>query len=132
MNEKEIEIRRLCGIVRTVAYEAHTYLKHGHMEKIYENSMVHRLRKLGVEVEHQFPIPVYDEDGFLLGDFFADLFVENKLIVELKACRAINDDHIAQLLGYLRSSRIEDGLLINFGAPRLFVKKFILTEEPRL
>ena len=56
----------------------------------------------------------------------ADLFVENKLVVEIKACRGLIDDHVAQLLGYLRASRIEHGLLINFGSSKLQVKKYIL------
>jgi len=64
-----------------------------------------------------------------LGEFFADLFVEDQLIVELKAVRAVASEHIAQLLGYLRSSRVEPGLLINFGAPVLYVKKFLMTES---
>ena len=69
---------------------------------------------------------VFDEDGTLLGHFSADLLVENRLIVELKACKVLVDEHVAQLLGYLRASRIEHGLLINFGGPKLQVKKYIL------
>ena len=71
---------------------------------------------------------VIDEDGTVIGDYFADLFVEDRLIVELKAVRAIDNEHVAQILGYLRSSRIETGLLINFGAPKLYVKKFLMTD----
>jgi GxxExxY protein len=71
---------------------------------------------------------VRDEDGTVIGDYFADLFIEDCLIVELKAVRAIDNEHIAQLLGYLRSSRIETGLLINFGGPKLYVKKFLMTD----
>jgi GxxExxY protein len=70
---------------------------------------------------------VYDEDGTLLGEYFADLLIDNQLIVELKACSAIVNEHIAQLLGYLRCSRLENGLLINFGASRLYIKKYVLT-----
>ena len=101
----------------------------GILEKIYENSLANRLRKQGVQVEQQFPLDVFDEDGSLLGHFIADLLVEGKLVVEIKACRAITDDHVAQLLGYLRSSRIEHGLLLNFGAPRFHIKKYILTAD---
>lgn len=97
------------------------------MEKVYERAMVNRLSKLGLEVRPQAPLNVYDEDGTLLGEYFADLLVEDQLLVELKACSSITNDHISQLLGYLRSSRIENGLIINFGAPRLFVKKYVLT-----
>jgi GxxExxY protein len=97
------------------------------MEKVYERALVHRLGKQGIEVRPQEPLHVYDEDGALLGEYFADLLVENCLVVELKACGAITNDHVAQLLGYLRSSRVENGLLINFGAPRLYIKKYIFT-----
>jgi GxxExxY protein len=62
------------------------------------------------------PITVFDEDGTMIGEYFADLIVEEILIVELKACRALVDEHTAQILGYLRSSQKEHGLLINFGS----------------
>ena len=76
---------------------------------------------------------VRDEDGTILGDFFADLLVEGVIVVELKAVRAIADEHIAQLLGYLKSTRMEHGLLINFGSHKFQIKKFIMnnyTPEP--
>ncbi len=57
-----------------------------------------------------------------MGDYYADLFVENRLIVELKAVSSFTNEHIAQILGYLRASKIEHGLLINFGAPKLEIK----------
>lgn len=116
----------LCDIVRQTGYEIHEYLRNGHLEKVYENAMVHRLRKQGITVVPQHPLAVYDEDGTVLGEFFADLFVEHILVVELKAVRAVVDEHTAQLLGYLRCSRMEHGLLVNFGAPRYFIKKYIL------
>jgi GxxExxY protein len=97
------------------------------MEKIYERALVNRLLKIGIDVKPQHPLHVFDEDGTLLGEYFADLLIENRLVVELKACTAIVGEHVAQLLGYLRSSRIENGLLINFGAPRLYIKKYVLT-----
>ena len=92
-----------------------------------ENRLAHRLIKTGLKVEQQYPLKVVDEDGTVLGDFVADLYVENCLIVELKACKAIIGDHTAQLLGYLHASRIEHGLLINFGVPKLGVKKYVLS-----
>ena len=129
MSQEEMDVRRFCDLVRVCGYEAHCYLKHGHLEKIYEKSLANRLRSLGLSVEQQFALPVYDEDGSLLGDFYADLFIENRLIVELKACRAITPEHVAQLIGYLRTSRIEHGLLINFGAPVFYIKKYILSQK---
>jgi GxxExxY protein len=64
-------------------------------------------------VEQQYPLKVYDEDGTVLGEYFADLFVEDCLIVELKACKALAPEHTAQLLGYMRACQIEHGLLIH-------------------
>jgi GxxExxY protein len=122
-------INQLCDVVRETSFAIHKYHRNGHLEKIYENALVHRLRKQGLKVEQQHPLTVYDEDGTILGEYFADLFVEDCLIVELKAVKATTDEHVAQLLGYLTSSRIETGLLINFGSARLYVKKYLMTRE---
>ena len=124
---KDAPINQLCDIVREASFALHRYHRNGHMEKVYENGLAHRLRKQGLDVKQQHPLSVHDEDGTILGEFFADLLVENRLIVELKATRSIADEHIAQLLGYLKSSRIETGLLINFGTPILSVKKYLMT-----
>jgi GxxExxY protein len=121
------DILTLCDIVRQTSFEIHKYLRNGHREHIYENALAHRLRKQGISVEQQQEVRVFDEDGTCLGYLKTDLLIENKLICEIKGVRALVDEHTAQLLGYLRASRIEHGLLINFGAPRLEVKKYILT-----
>jgi GxxExxY protein len=118
----------LCDIIRETGFAIHNFLRNGHLEKVYQNALLHRLGKQGVQVISNHPLSVRDEDGTVLGEFFADLFIENILIVELKAVRAILDEHVAQLLGYLRCSRIEHGLLLNFGAPRFFIKKYILSD----
>ena len=122
-------INDLCDIVRETSFAIHCYLKHGHMEKVCENALIHRLTKQGILVVPQHPLKVFDEDGTVIGNYYADLFVENILVVELKAVRAIDNEHIAQILGYLRASRIETGLLINFGASKLSVKKNLMTEN---
>jgi len=122
------EIFLLCDRVRECAFALHRHLRHGHAEKIYENGLAHRLHKQTIAAVQQHPLQVYDEDGTTLGEFFADLFVEDRLVVELKACRALNDDHVAQLLGYLRASRREHGLLVNFGAPKLEIRKYALSD----
>jgi GxxExxY protein len=121
-------INHLCDLVRETSFAIHCYHRHGHLEKVYENALAHRLRKAGLVVEQQHPLRVLDEDGTPLGEYFADLFIEGRLIVELKAVRAVADEHVAQLLGYLRSSRIETGLLINFGARVLFVKTYLMSD----
>jgi len=120
-------IFQICDIVRQTAFELHAYHRHGHLEKVYENGLAHRLRKQNLLVLQQHPLNVSDEDGTSLGDYFADLFVENCLIVELTALKSLADEHTAQILGYLRSSGIEHGLLINFGSPKLEIRKFALS-----
>jgi len=120
------DILELCDQVRQIAFDLHAYLRHGHLEKVYENGMVHRLRKAGRQVEQQFPLKVTDEDGSVLGDYIADLFVDSRLIVELKACKALAAEHTAQVLGYLRASNQRHAMLINFGSPKIEIKKLIL------
>ena len=127
MNPHKTDIFALCDVVRETSFQIHSYLRHGHREQIYENALVHRLRKQGISVEQQTEILVYDEDGTVIGHLKADLLIEGRLICEIKGARSIVDEHIAQLLGYLRASRLEHGLLINFGGPRLEVKKLILS-----
>ena len=122
------EIFELCDQIRETSFELQRYLRHGHLEKVYENGLANRLRKNSIHVEQQYPLKVFDEDGTVLGNYFADLVVEKELIVELKACKALASEHVAQLLGYLRACRIKHGLLVNFGAPKLQIKKYALSE----
>lgn len=122
------DIMQLSDVVRQTGYDIHVYHGHGHVEKVYENALAHRLRKLGLDVKQQVPLTVRDEDGTVIGEFVADLLVDGRLIVELKAARALADEHIAQVLGYMRASRQEHGLLINFGSARFQIRKFILSE----
>jgi GxxExxY protein len=123
---KEENIFALCDVIRETSYAIYKYLRSGHREQIYENALAHRLAKLGITVEQQQELRVYDEDGTLLGHLRADLLIENHLICEIKGVSKLVDEHVAQLLGYLRASRIQHGLLINFGGPRLEIRKFIV------
>ncbi len=122
-------INELCDFVRQTAYGVHVYHGHGHLEKVYENALAHHLQKAGVAARQQHPVKVYDEDGTEIGNYLADLLVDNRLIVELKAAKALVDEHVAQMLGYLKSSRIEHGLLINFGSFKFEIKKFVLSRN---
>jgi GxxExxY protein len=115
----------LSAVVRRTAHDIHVYHGNGRLEKVHENALVHRLRKAGFAVKQQHPLKVYDEDGTILGEYFADVLVDNCLVVELKAAKTIADEHVAQTLGYLKASRIEHGLLINFGSRRFQIRKFI-------
>jgi len=123
------EIMELCDVVRQTSYDIHVYHGHGHLEKVYENALAHRLRKLGFDVKQQSPLTVRDEDGTVIGEYFADLVIDGRLIIELKAAKTIADEHAAQLLGYLKSARIEHGLLINFGSYRFQIKKYAMSDN---
>ena len=120
------EAKALCDRVRQTAYDIHAYHGHGHLEKVYENALAHRLRKTGLSVQQQHPIKVYDEDGTLIGDYLADLLVDGWLILELKAVKALAPEHVAQILGYLKSARLQHGLLVNFGSYQFEIKKYAL------
>ena len=112
------ELDRLIEQVRQVAYRLHVYLGVGLLEKVYENGLKHRLEKAGFKVDAQKPLKVVDEDGFVLGDYYADLVVNDELIIELKAVKMIANEHLAQLLNYLAITKQAAGLLINFGSYR--------------
>ena len=114
----------MCDRVRQAAYDIHVYLGPGHLEKVYEAALVHRLRKATVDVKPQYSLNVYDEDGTLLGEYYADLLVEDVLIVEIKAGRSLALEHEAQILGYLCAAKLEHGLLINFGSTKFQIRKF--------
>jgi GxxExxY protein len=115
----------LCDQVRETAYAIHKHHGNGYLEKVYENALVHRLRKAGAGVKQQHPLIVYDEDGTEIGEYYADLLIENELIVELKACKTVAGVHAAQLLHYLKGTGKEHGLLINFGSYKLYIKKYV-------
>jgi GxxExxY protein len=125
----ETDALQLADVIRQTAFEAHTFLRHGHNEKVYENSLRNRLRKKGLKVDQQIALKVYDEDGSLLGDLIADLVVNDEFLVELKAVRALTEEHTAQVLGYLRASHREHAMLINFGAPKIQFRKYIFRNE---
>ena len=103
-------------------YKVYNTLGYGFLEKVYENAMAIELRKAGVQVSQQKNIKVYYESEEV-GDYFADLSVENVVIVELKAAKEICEKHEAQLINYLRATTIEVGLLLNFGIEPEFKRK---------
>ena len=111
-----------------VFYEVYNELGHGFLESVYESAMVIVLREKGIAVERQVEIPVWFR-GQQIGVFFADLLVEDSVIVELKAVRSIDPSHEAQILHYLRATEIEIGLLLNFGV-RPEIKRKIF-DNPR-
>ena len=122
------DIKSLCDQVRQIAYDIHVYHGHGHLEKVYENALVHRLAKAGLSVKQQYPINVFDEDGTPIGEYFADVLVEDVLLIELKTAKALAPEHEAQVMGYLKSARMKHGLLINFGSYKFEIRKFAWSE----
>jgi len=97
-----------------VFYHVYNTLGYGFLEKVYENALVLELRGRGLRVQPQTAIKVY-YGGEVVGEYFADLLIENCLIVEIKAVEALRDEHFAQLLNYLKATEIDVGLLLNFG-----------------
>ena len=97
----------------------------GFVEKVYENALVVELARAGLVVEQQKPIKVKYE-GVIVGDFAADIVVNGIVIVELKVAKTIDDIHKAQLLNYLRATGLKVGLILNFGTPRLGIKRMVL------
>jgi len=129
MKPDQQQVKMQCDLVRQTSYDIHAYHGHGHLEKVYENALAHRLRKTGLDVQQQYPIKVYDEDGTLIGDYLADLLVDGWLVIELKTAKAIAPEHEAQILGYLKSAKLGHGLLINFGAYKFEIRKYAWTEN---
>lgn len=121
----DTEVMKLCDQVREIGFALHRFLGLGFREKIYERGMTHRLQKAGLSVVSQACVDIFDEDKTLLAEDQLDLIVENVLVLELKAARAIHDDHIAQLLGYLKATGFRHGLLMNFGSAKFQIKKYV-------
>lgn len=125
----------LTGAILKAFYKVYNTLGYGFLEKVYENAMMIELDNMFFHVVQQQPIKVFYEEQ-VIGKYFTDLLVENKVIVELKACKTLAPEHEAQLLNYLRATEIEVGLLLNFGEEpkhrRLIMtndKKNILTKN---
>ena len=109
-------LKALAADVGQIAYDIHEYFGTGLLEKVYESAFEHRLQKLGYKVERQKPLKVYDYDGFCVGEYFVDLYVNDCLVVELKSTAAIAPEHLAQLINYLKIMDKPVGLLVNFGS----------------
>jgi GxxExxY protein len=103
-------------------YKVNNTLGFGFLEKVYENAMAIELRKIGCQVWKQKNIKVYYENEEV-GGYYADLLVNEKVIVELKAAESLCEDHETQLINYLKATRIEVGLLLNFGKKAEFKRK---------
>ncbi len=107
------------------AYTVSNILGCGFLEKVYEKALIHELRKAGLQVAQQFPLKIY-YDNIVVGDYIADILVEESIIVELKAVSSLNEVHVAQCVNYLRATGLVLALLFNFGTPKLQIKRVIL------
>lgn len=120
----------LTGKIIGAFFKVYNTLGYGFLEKVYENSFKIELLKLGLKVEQQKNIRVF-YDGVDVGDYFADLIVNDKVIIELKAAECLCDEHEAQLLNYLKATDKEVGLLFNFGKKAKFVRKIYSNENKK-
>jgi GxxExxY protein len=122
------DVERLTGINQITeriigsAFDVSNELGTRFLEKVYENALAYELRKKGWQVEQQKPVDVY-YDGTIVGVYLADLIVENLVPAELKAAKALDDAHRAQCINHLRATGYQIGLLINFGAPKVEIKR---------
>jgi GxxExxY protein len=122
MHADENRLNGLSGDVIGCAFTVLNTLGAGFLEKVYENALVHELRKRGLAVAQQHGITV-TYDGVVVGEYFVDLMVEDKLLVELKTAKALDDSHRAQCVNYLKAARLPLCLLLNFANPRLEIKR---------
>ena len=106
-------------------YTVYNTLGYGFLEKVYENAMLIELQKCGFTIDNQEKLNAYYED-LIVGEYYADIIVENKVIIEIKVCDKLSNNHEAQLLNYLKATKIEVGLLLNFG-PKAEIKRKIFS-----
>ena len=121
MHEDDPLTSRIIGCAYRVANE----LGSGFLEKVYENALAHELRKAGLNVVQQFGIVVHYDD-VIVGDYVADLLVNNQVLIELKACKDLDDVHLAQCLNYLKATGQKVCLLMNFGRPKLQIRRLMM------
>lgn len=126
-DERRYKYSELTEQIIGVFYEVYNELGFGFLEKVYEDAMAITLKEHGLAVRQQVPVPVWFH-GQVIGAYDADLVVGGIVLLELKACRALDSAHEAQLLHYLRSTEIEVGLLLNFG-PKPQVRRFAFENE---
>ena len=119
----------LTSVIIGAFYDVYNELGYGFLEKVYENALVYELMNRGYNVHQQAPIKVYYGE-LLVGQYFADILVNDSVIIELKAAEAIAEEHEAQLINYLKATEIDVGLILNFGPkPQVMRKVFETARE---
>lgn len=122
--------KTITDTILKVYYEVYNELGYGFLEKVYQNAMYFELKSLGYKVEAQKQIKVYFKRQ-LVGEYYSDLLVEDKVIVELKATELLMNVHVAQIMNYLKATPIEVGMLLNFGETPEF-KRLIYTNDRKI
>lgn len=122
-----MKYKELSSKIINTFYTVYNALGYGFLEKVYENAMMIELKKMGLDCKNQFPINVMYENE-IVGEYYADILIEEKIIVELKAIKTITKQDEAQLLSYLTATNVEVGLLLNFGEKPEFKRKIFDNE----
>jgi GxxExxY protein len=124
-DDDEIIYKDLSYKITGLALEVHNELGCGFLEKVYENAMMMLLESERIPARQQASINVYFQER-VVGEYFADILVDNKIILELKAVDSITNIHAAQVLNYLRATGIKLGIILNFGNPKFTFKRLVL------
>ena len=120
-----MDLNQLTYLINGAIFEVNRILGPGFLEKVYENALLMELKARGLRAEAQYPIKVRYKDQ-IVGEYFADLLVEEQVIIELKTVDRLEKIHEAQLLNYLKATGIKVGLLVNFKSTKADIKRFVL------
>jgi GxxExxY protein len=112
------------GKILEAAFAVHNTLGCGFLERVYSNALLIELRSSGLDCAQASPLKIRYRDT-IVGDYIADIIVDNRVIIELKACASLDPSHSAQVMNYLRAANVHVGLLLNFGRPKLEYRRFI-------
>jgi GxxExxY protein len=121
-DNQDIKYKSLTEEIIKIFYRVYNKLGYGFLEKVYENALMIEFKKENVHAVSQFPIKVLYDDT-IIGEYFVDVLVDKKVIIEIKAAKNLAPDHEAQLLNYLKATDIEVGLLLNFGPEPVIKRK---------
>ena len=119
-----MELNDITYKIRGAVFEVNKILSSGFLEKVYENALLIELKNLGLKAENQVPLKVTYKEN-IVGDYFADIIVENQVLVELKTVEKLDKIHEAQLLNYLKATGIQVGLLVNFKSKTVEIKRLV-------
>jgi GxxExxY protein len=122
-----VKYQELTSRIIDAVYTVHNTLGFGFLEKVYQNALISELGKRGIKADSEKPIKVFYE-GEVVGDYVSDVVVDDKVILELKAVKELNDIHEVQLVNYLKATGMEVGLLINFG-PSVKIKRKVFDQH---